>query len=286
MKDIQENNYVIQYRKLTMLEILFNHENNHIDKFYLNKILKNLTNDIKMFSIVIDLNNLNTKLLNFFVRELRKKNISISITITNKNYECKKEINLILRRVNQLRFIVDENIEIKYIENIYKNLNTEHNNLIFLLYVKNVKLFMNNIKPMIENNDYIFNISVSNNLKSGDYWLLAKIVSSLKKEYPLKILYDLPCAGVFYKNLEGICPGFLCLMCIDYNGFAKLCYKSIENRKYNIKNDTLNNIFDKLYKEYFKENNCESFYKCLRGCPIHKNNLCNKFCYKLKGGEL
>lgn len=42
-----------------------------------------------MLSIVIDLNNLNTKLLNFFVRELRKKNISISITITNKNYDSK-----------------------------------------------------------------------------------------------------------------------------------------------------------------------------------------------------
>lgn len=34
MEGIQENNYVIQYRKLTMLEILFNHENNHIDKFF------------------------------------------------------------------------------------------------------------------------------------------------------------------------------------------------------------------------------------------------------------
>jgi len=281
-KESNNKNDIIKYRNLYMLEIIFNTMTKHINQNTLSIIIKNLTDTTNMVSIVLYCDNLKVDLLEKFINKLKEKNISISITIVDDlNIE---KISKFKDRINQFRFQI-KNITKEDIKFIYNTLKTETNDLIFIKNLKDISGFRG-IKDIIKETNFIFNICIDNSIEMIDYWKLAKELSELKEKYPLQVLQDMPCAGIKYKNLKGICPSYICLMCIDMDGFARLCYKSEPNKKYNINDFSLKEIFEKLYLDYIPEVNCKEFKECFGGCPINKNNICNKYCYKLKGGDL
>ena len=270
----------LKYRKLYMLEIEFNNNQNNMLKEVMSEIISKISEETKMISIVIYNKNVDIELLDLLVTKLKKMNKSISLTIKG-TIKDKKLFN-IKDKINQFRFVINK-VESEYIKRLYKNFKTDDNDIIFISEVSNVGYFKDKLQPLIEQTKYIFNINIKNNLTKKDYWILAKELSLLKNKLPLSVLYDLPCAAIKYENLQGICPGFICLLCIDVDGYGKLCYKQKTNYKYNIKDYNLNEIFDILYKDYMPLNHCEKFEICFGGCPIHRKKNCNKYC-GMKGG--
>ncbi len=263
-----------------MLEIEFNNKTKHVSKKTIFEITNKIDAETKMISIVINSKNINVDLLDQVVTILKKMNKSISLTIKGMS----KNNNLLSMKdkINQFRFVINK-IEEEYINSLYENFKTDCNDIIFINEISNIDDFKYKLKPLIERMPYIFNINIKNNIIVKDYWELANNLSLLKNNFPLKVLYDMPCAAIRYENLQGICPGFICLLCIDVEGYGKLCYKEKTNYKYNIKDYNLNDIFNNLYKDYMPKNFCEKFDMCFGGCPIHRTKNCNKYC-GMKGG--
>lgn len=278
--NLKDKFIALKYRKLYMLEIEFNNNHSNMSKEVMNEIISKISDEIKMISIVIDNKNVDIKLLNVLVTKLKRMDKSISLTV--KGTIRDEKLFCIKNKINQFRFIINK-IESEYINDIYIKFKTDENDIIFINEVSDVGVFKDKLEPLIKRTQYIFNINIKNGLTKKDYWILSKELSVLKSKLPLSILYDMPCAVIKYKNLQGICPGFICLLCIDVDGYGKLCYKQKANYKYNIKDYELNKIFDILYEDYMPLNYCEKFDVCFGGCPIHRTKNCNKYC-GMKGG--
>lgn len=271
---------VLKYRKLYMLEIEFNNKIKHISKETIFEIINQIDTETKMVSIVTNSKDTNIELLEQVVTMLKKMNKSISLTI--KGIIKNNKLFSIKDKINQFRFVINK-VEEEYINKLYENFKTDCNNIIFISEVSNIADFKYKLKSLIKKTPYIFNINIKKNIAIKDYWELAKELSLLKNKFPLQVLYDMPCAAIKYENLQGICPGFICLLCIDVEGYGKFCYKEKTNYKYNIKDYNLNDIFDNLYKDYMPQDFCEKFDICFGGCPIHRTKKCNKYC-GMKGG--
>lgn len=278
----KHNFLLLKYRKLDILEIEFSNNLKNISKEIIFKLLNSINYDIKMISIVINIKNLDIELLNFTINTLKQMKKSISLTVKGK-IKNDKLYNL-KNNISQFRFILNDEVE-NYIDYLYNNFKTKSNDIVFIYEVSKIDIFINRIKPLIKKRNYIFNISIKNSISISDYWKLANELSSLKSKFPLNVLYDVSCAAIKYKNLQGICPGFLCLLCIDVDGYGKFCYKEKANYKYNINKYNLDYIFNNIYKEYLPQNYCKKFKICFGGCPIHRTKSCNKYC-GMKGDKI
>lgn len=269
---------VLKYRKLNMLEILYNNSKERFNHELEDIIFSQLDN-IDMISIVINSHNFDKdKLINLISRFKKNgKTVSLTINVTSKltNFYDFKSI------VNQFRFKVSiGNNTYKDISKIYKEFKTKYNEIVFMLIINNNNL--KEITSLIDGDDFIYNISIDNNLTYDNYWKASKKISCAKEKHPMNIIYDLPCSGAKYKNLIGICPALFCLLCVDYKGNARLCGKSKSSYR---------NIIDYSFEELFELNikdNFEKYYECDKigicfgGCPIFRDGHCNKYCFNKK----
>lgn len=272
---------ILKYRKLNMLEILYNNKKEKFDHKLENIIFSQL-NDISMISIVINSHNYDKNELINFINKFKKlkKTVSLTINIADKLTDFCNMKTI----VNQFRFKINmENDTYKNVLKIYKQFKTDHNEIIFLLSINN-----NNLKKiinLIDSRDFIYNISIDNDLTYDNYWEASRKISYAKEKHPMNIINDLPCSGVKYRNLIGICPAMFCLLCIDYNGNARLCCKA-ESSYRSIVDYSLEELFELNIKDNFESHyKCDKIGICFGGCPIFRDNHCNKYCFNKKEGN-
>ncbi|MFA8300297.1 MAG: hypothetical protein ACEPOV_09065 [Hyphomicrobiales bacterium] len=275
------------FRKLSIIELIYNEGKSCIKNKVLHKIIKQLNKDIIAVSIVLNNMHFNVYFLLFIIKLIRRKKISVSLTVNTSNINLKK-LSRLKNDVSQIRLLINEKNNTSIVDNYFGKLKTNKNDIIFLFNINSNAENIRKYLKLLKQNNYIFNFSVDHLLPINEYWKLSKILSQAKKEFPLKIFQDLTCAGVIYDNLKGICPVLTSMICIGCNGEIKLCYKDKNRFNNSIFNKTLNESFNMIihmisFCEYEK---CKFDYnRCVCGCPLTFENNCNKYCFSnLKGG--
>jgi hypothetical protein len=169
------------FRYLSLVELVYNDDKSFMKAKVVKRVMDQLNSNIIAVSIVLNKMNFNILYLLLLINSIKKKNISVSLTINCYNGSLLK-LSFLRRAVNQFRILIDEkNDKADFIMSKYaKRLKTKKNSLIFLF---NIHSEIENIKkylPLLDENDYIFNISLDNSLSIKEYWDLSKIVNNKK----------------------------------------------------------------------------------------------------------
>lgn len=277
----------MKYHRLSILEIVYFNEgvfvNEDVEACFLRQ-LDAFHNEIMCVSIVVIGDILENDRLWCFIKRIKSAGIAISLTLFN----CRNIIfyKSIKSEVGQIRINIENNMDSCILRKLFMQLKTPLNNVVFLFEINRLDSF----KPyagLLEENQFIYNISYSSSISHDSYWELAKYVSELKKKYPLKIIQEFTCAGVKFNNIEGVCPAKTSLMCVDINGSIKYCFRDYCNHCLNIFDGEFDELFDKLGKNFPKcsIHRCNEleYEKCHDGCPLDIKYSTNIFCLYNKG---
>lgn len=271
------------YRKLSILEIVYQRNgimmDLYIEKMVLQKLSSRGSNDI-CISLVIDGEILRNDRLRGFVKQVRQMKLQVSVTCYNiRNFDFLIEIKDL---VGQIRISIDEDLNyIGILDYTYDLLKTDRNQIVYLFKISETEDIEDFIE-LLEDNDYIFNISYKSEISKTKYWEIAKFVSELKNRYPLKIFQEFTCAGVEYDNIKGICPSLTSLMCVDVRGDIKYCNNDFSQRYLHIEDGDLDTLFTIIGNQVeiceIPRCNKQAYDCCMGGCPLEQTKEVNKFC--------
>lgn len=272
----------MKYRRLSILEIVYFNEDIFVDEDVEACFLRRLDasrHEILCVSIVVIGDILEFNRLLCFIKRIKSAGIAISLTFYNcRNYNFHKSLK---SEVGQIRISIEDDTDSCILRELYMQLKTPLNNVIFLFEITRLDRFIP-FAGLLEENQFIYNISYSSSISYDSYWELAKYVSELKKRYPLKIIQEFTCAGVKFNNLKGVCPAKTSLMCIDVNGSIMYCFRDCYNHNLNIFDGGFDELFDKLGKNFAKcsTRRCNEleYEKCYDGCPLNMKCSTNHFC--------
>lgn len=273
----------MEYHRLTILEIVYCNNSISINETVMERFLKQLEilhNSLICVSIVVcgDVNE--PQRLCDFISAIKRLKVAISISF----YGCKDFVLLdsIKTEVGQIRIKIETvNSDVVDLQRLFREYKTSSNNIVFLFEIDDI----NSIKEyvaLLKSNDFIYNISYSSGISHNSYWILAKEVSELKKQYPMKVFQEFTCAGIRFDNIKGVCPARISLMCVDASGNIKYCYKDKYNHGLSIFDDEMNVLFEKLVKSFrpctiLLCNDLE-YGNCLGGCPLDMKGSNNLYC--------
>lgn len=272
----------MKYRRLSIIEIVYFDKNvtvkTDVEKCLLEQ-LNTLCGQLLCVSIVVNGDVVNTNRLHCFIHNLKKLNVAISLTFCNwKRFET---LVYFKSEVGQLRLTIDEDTKTDVLPKLFGELKTTTNNVIFLFEVAQIDKFKKNAE-LLQSNEFIYNVTYSPNVDQITYWNLAKYVSYLKKQFPLKIFHEFTCAGIVFDNIKGICPAKLSLMCVDTYGNIGFCRKDLFGHGLSIFDGGIMCLFEKLERcvQLCSSLLCDDkeYQNCLCGCPLDMKHSNNKYC--------